>query len=134
MGPFSCPHDRPPATRPLHLAPSDLAPYLMDMSLVIVTTTLPTEDAADLLATELVDGKYAACVQVQGPIESTYRWEGAIERAEEWLCQCKAPAEKLEALMARIRELHPYEVPEIVAVRAEAVSAEYLEWARKSVE
>jgi periplasmic divalent cation tolerance protein len=104
------------------------------MSLVIVTTTLPTEDAADLLATELVDGKLAACVQVQGPIESTYRWEGVIERAEEWICQCKTPVEKLEALMLRIRELHPYEIPEIVAVRAEAVAPEYLEWARKSVE
>jgi periplasmic divalent cation tolerance protein len=104
------------------------------MSLVIVTTTLPTEDAADLLATELVDGKFAACVQVQGPIESTYRWEGVIERAEEWICQCKTPVEKLEALMLRIRELHPYEIPEIVAVRAEAVAPEYLEWARKSVE
>ncbi len=104
------------------------------MSLVIVTTTLPTEEAADLLATDLVEGKFAACVQVEGPIESTYRWEGAVERAEEWYCHCKTPAERCEALMQRIREVHPYEVPEIVAIRAEATDPAYLAWARKSLE
>ena len=102
------------------------------MTLILVTTTLPTEEAADLMATELVDGKFAACAQVHGPVESTYRWEGAIERAEEWVCHCKAPVERMDALFQRIRELHPYEVPEIVAVRAEAVDPEYLAWARKS--
>lgn len=104
------------------------------MTLVIVTTTLPTEEAADLLATRLVEEKLAACVQVGGPIESTYRWDGAIERAEEWYCHCKAPAERRDALMARIKELHPYEVPEIVAVEASAVAPEYLTWARTSLE
>ncbi len=104
------------------------------MTLVIVTTTLPTEEAADLLATQLVEEKVAACVQVLGPIESTYRWEGAIERAEEWYCHCKAPSEKRDALMTRIKELHPYEVPEIVAVEASAVAAGYLAWARTSLE
>lgn len=104
------------------------------MSLVIVTTTLPTEDAADLLATLLVEEKLAACVQVSGPIESTYRWEGAIERAEEWVCHCKAPGEKRDALMARIKELHPYEVPEIIAIVADAVGAEYLAWARTNLD
>ncbi len=104
------------------------------MTLVIVTTTLPTEEAADLLATQLVEEKVAACVQVLGPIESTYRWEGAIERAEEWYCRCKAPSEKRDALMTRIKELHPYEVPEIVAVEASAVAAGYLAWARTSLE
>lgn len=98
--------------------------------LVIVTTTLPTEEAAEILATQLVEEKLAACVQISGPIESTYLWEGAIERAEEWYCHCKAPAEGRDALMARIKELHPYEIPEIIAVRADAVGAEYLAWAR----
>ena len=102
------------------------------MSLVIVTTTLPTEEAAEILATQLVEEKLAACVQISGPIESTYLWEGAIERAEEWYCHCKAPAEGRDALMARIKELHPYEIPEIIAVRADAVGAEYLAWARGS--
>jgi periplasmic divalent cation tolerance protein len=102
------------------------------MPLVIVTTTLPTEEAADLLATQLVEDGLAACTQVIGPIESTYRWEGAVERSEEYYCHCKATEEKRDALMARIKELHPYEIPEIVAVRADAVDPEYLAWARKS--
>ena len=101
--------------------------------LVIVTTTLPTEEAAEILATQLVEEKLAACVQVSGPIESTYLWEGAIERAEEWYCHCKAPAERRDALMARIKELHPYEVPEIIALSTEAVDAEYLAWAKNSL-
>lgn len=98
------------------------------MPLTIVTTTLPTEEAADLLATQLVEEKFAACVQVIGPIESTYWWDGVVERSEEWYCHCKAPVEKQGALMDRIKALHPYEVPEIVAVRADAVGAEYLAW------
>jgi periplasmic divalent cation tolerance protein len=100
----------------------------------IVTTTLPTEEAADLLATQLVEEKFAACVQVIGPIESTYRWEGMVERSEEWYCHCKAPVEKQAALMGRIKELHPYEVPEIVAVVADAAGPEYLAWVRTSIE
>lgn len=104
------------------------------MPLVLVTTTLPTEEAADLLATQLVEEQFAACAQVLGPIESTYRWEGAIERSEEWYCHCKAPAEKRDALMARMKELHPYEVPEIVAVLADAVAPEYLKWAQDSLQ
>ena len=102
--------------------------------LVLVTTTLPTEEAAEILATQLVEEKLAACVQIAGPIESTYLWEGAIERAEEWYCHCKAPAEKRDALIARIKELHPYEIPEIVAVRADAVHPSDLACARRSSE
>lgn len=100
------------------------------MSLVIVTTTLPTEEAADLLATQLVEDGVAACAQVIGPIESTYKWEGVLERSEEYYCHCKAPEAQRDALMARIKELHPYEVPEIIAIRADAVDAKYLAWAR----
>lgn len=101
--------------------------------LIIVTTTLPSREAADALATQLVEERLAACVQVIGPIESTYRWEGALERAKEWYCHCKAPAGQRDALMARIDDLHPYEVPEIIAVKAEAVHPAYLSWAEAQV-
>ena len=98
------------------------------MSLVIVTTTLPSREAADGLATQLVSEGLAACVQVFGPIESTYGWEGALERSKEWYCIGKCTVERRDALMARIKSLHPYETPEIVAVRADAVDPKYLEW------
>lgn len=100
------------------------------MPLTIVTTTLPTEEAADLLATQLVEEKFAACVQVIGPIESTYRWEGVVERSEEWYCHCKAPVEIADRLMARIAELHPYEIPEIIRIDATGVAPTYLQWAK----
>jgi periplasmic divalent cation tolerance protein len=102
------------------------------VSLVIVTTTLPSREAADAMATQLVEEGVASCVQVLGPVESTYRWDGVLERAKEWYCHCKAPAEQRDELMARIKTLHPYEVPEIVAVRADAVDPEYLAWARET--
>ena len=104
------------------------------MPLIIVTTTLPSREAADAMATQLVEEGLASCAQVFGPIESTYRWEGTIERAKEWYCVCKAPAEQRDELMGRIKALHPYEVPEIVALRADAVDPEYLAWARKTTE
>lgn len=101
------------------------------MPLVIVTTTLPSREAAESLATQLVEERLAACVQVIGPIESTYRWEGAIERAKEWYCHCKAPAAGREALMARIKVVHPYEVPEIIAVIADQADPAYLSWVQE---
>ena len=93
-----------------------------------VTTTVATQADAERIAAALVEERLAACVQVAGPIISTYRWQGAAERATEWYCHCKAPVDKQGALMDRIKALHPYEVPEIVAVRADAVGAEYLAW------
>ena len=104
------------------------------MPLTIGTTTLPTEEAADLLATQLVEEKFAACVQVIGPIESTYWWDGVVERSEEWYCHCKAPVEKQGALMDRIKALHPYEVPEIIAVPIADGDPAYLRWIRETVE
>jgi periplasmic divalent cation tolerance protein len=103
------------------------------MPLILITTTLPGRDAAEALATALVEERLAACVQVFGPVESTYRWEGAVERAKEWSLHAKTTLDRRDALMARIDDLHPYEVPEIVAVRADAVSPEYLAWASAQV-
>jgi periplasmic divalent cation tolerance protein len=98
----------------------------------LVTTTLPDRAAADQLAGQLVQERLAACVQIVGPIASVYRWHGAVERAEEWQCQCKTTGARLEALQTRIRELHSYEVPEIVALPLTGDAA-YLAWIEESV-
>jgi len=102
------------------------------MGLCLVTTTLPDRAAADRLATILVEERLAACVQVFGPIASTYRWHGTVERAEEWQCQCKTTDACRDAAQARIRELHPYEVPEIVAVPLASGNAAYLAWVEEN--
>lgn len=94
-----------------------------------VQTTLPTRDQAERLARRLVEARLAACVQVLGPIASTYRWEGAIESAQEWLCVIKAPRAAFEPLAAAIRAEHPYETPEILAVDVVDGDGDYLAWA-----
>lgn len=98
-----------------------------------VTTTLPDQAAAERLAGVLVEERLAACAQVLGPVSSTYRWEGTIERATEWYCHLKTTAGRLPALRARIGELHPYEVPEIVAVPFVDGDAAYLRWIEQTV-
>jgi periplasmic divalent cation tolerance protein len=97
-------------------------PYLM------VTTTTASEDEANRLAQSSVEARLAACVQVVGPIRSTYWWKGDVERQAEWLCLMKTTAARFEALAAHIRSHHSYEVPEIVALPIVAGSPPYLDW------
>lgn len=93
-----------------------------------VTTTLPDEAAAQQVGARLVEERLAACAQVLGPVSSTYRWKGKIELAAEWYCNLKTTKTRLAALKKRIRELHPYEVPEIVAILIQDGDADYLRW------
>jgi periplasmic divalent cation tolerance protein len=96
-----------------------------------VSTTLATQSAAAEMAAVLVQERLAACVQILGPVESVYRWKGAVEHATEWLCLAKTVEPKLEALLARVRALHSYEQPEIIAVPIAGADAGYLEWLRR---
>lgn len=82
----------------------------------VVTTTLPSREAAEHMARAAVEEHLAACCQVQGPIMSIYRWNGALETATEWYCHFKTTEARLETLEARLIEWHPYEVPEIIAL------------------
>ena len=99
-----------------------------------VTTTWPDRAAADRAASAIVAERLAACAQVVGPVASTYWWEGSTEQSEEWYCHFKTTGARLPALQRRIRELHPYEVPEIIAVPIVAGDDAYLEWIRNQVE
>jgi periplasmic divalent cation tolerance protein len=95
-----------------------------------ITTATDNGPAAERLASELVNRRLAACVQIIGPIQSVYRWQGAVERAEEWLLLIKTAADQYTAVEAAIRELHSYEVPEIIATPITAGSDGYLTWLR----
>ena len=81
-----------------------------------------------------MEERLAACAQVVGPISSTYRWKGRIEQATEWYCNLKTTKTRLTALTARIRELHPYDLPEIIAIRIQDGDEEYLRWIGAEVE
>lgn len=101
--------------------------------LVEIRTTFGTRDAAIACGTRLVEAKLAACVQVEGPILSTYAWKGAVERDDEWQCVCKTTHAVREACVAAIVAGHPYETPQIVVIPAEASPA-YAAWVADTVQ
>jgi periplasmic divalent cation tolerance protein len=93
-----------------------------------VVTTTETRDQAKRIATHLVDLRLAGCVQVSGPLTSTYRWQGSVETAEEWACAVKTAADLYPAVEREIRALHAYNVPEILAFPVVSGHRAYLEW------
>lgn len=98
------------------------------MSALVVLTNVPDRAAAEKLARGLVDRRLAACVNVLAPCRSFYRWEGAVQEDEEVPLLIKTTRARYPALEAAIREAHPNELPEIVAVPIESGLAAYLEW------
>jgi periplasmic divalent cation tolerance protein len=96
-------------------------------------TTTSRRDLARHIARTLVERRLAACVQIVGPIESIYRWQGKIETAREWLCLVKTSRARFPEVVAAIEELHPYDTPEIIAVPICAGSRRYLDWLAASV-
>lgn len=93
----------------------------------VITTTGSLQDA-QRVARALVEGRLAGCVQIVGPIRSTYWWQEAVEEAEEYLCIAKSRTDLFDALAEAIRAAHPYDVPEILAVPVAAGSQSYLDW------
>jgi periplasmic divalent cation tolerance protein len=93
-----------------------------------VVTTTSQRVEADRIAFALIEGRLAACVQVLGPIRSTYRWQDKIEVAEEWQCLAKSRRELYGRIEEAIRRYHSYEVPEILAIPILAASPSYLAW------
>ncbi len=94
----------------------------------IVLMTAPDRDEARRIGRVLVDERLAACCTIIDRVESIYRWEGAVEEAREALVIIKTDARHFSELEQRIRELHPYDVPEILALPIEAGSEAYLHW------
>ena len=99
-----------------------------------VVTTTDTKEKASEIARTLVDARLAACAQVEGPIESTYRWQGAVETAQEWRCVAKTTTARYAAVEAAIREMHSYDEPEIIATPITHGSSSYLAWIKKETE
>jgi len=98
----------------------------------IVTMTSDLADA-ERIATTLVANRLAACVQLSGPVESTYRWKDQIATSSEWCCTIKTLRELFPQVESKIRELHSYGEPEIVATTIVAASQSYLNWIAESV-
>jgi periplasmic divalent cation tolerance protein len=103
------------------------------MQLFVVLSTFPDAAAARTAAETLVKERLAACVNILPGVQSVYRWEGKVETGAEVLTVIKTTAERYPALQGRLRELHPCDVPEIVALPAAAVAESYLQWVTGSV-
>lgn len=99
-----------------------------------VESTVDSPEEARRIATALVERRLAACVQIVGPIRSTFRWQGKVEDAEEHLLLCKVPGERLDEATALIEELHSYDVPEILAFEVTHGSRSYLDWVAAETE
>lgn len=94
----------------------------------IVLTTCPSGEVAQTLGLSLVQEGLAACVNILPAIQSIYKWKGKIETATEYLLLIKSSTVHYAAIETRLRALHPYELPEIIAVSVSAGSTDYLSW------
>ena len=99
----------------------------------LVISTAGSKDEASKIAAVLVGEQIAACVNIVGPIESLYRWQGNVEAAQEFLLLIKTISARSADVIKRIRELHSYELPEAIEVNIEGGSADYLKWIAESV-
>lgn len=95
----------------------------------IAWTTVETTTDAESLAREIMDSHLAACVQMDSPVRSMFRWKGKLETSEEIRLWVKYPAGNEEALQRLVNTHHPYEVPQWVSVDAETMARAYGEWA-----
>lgn len=104
---------------------------MLDIRVVLVTA--PDADTAARLARALVEERLAACGNLVPGVRSIYRWEGAVHDEPEVLLVLKTTTERLDALRARVVELHPYQVPEVLALPVDAGLGSYVDWVRGQV-
>jgi periplasmic divalent cation tolerance protein len=95
---------------------------------LVVLTTLEKQEDGERLASLLVESALAACVQILPPMISIYRWQGAVERASEVLLLIKTTRDAYQRIETVIKENHPYQTPEIIALPVEAGLDAYLTW------
>jgi len=100
----------------------------------LVFCTVPDTDSAGRIAGSLVEERLAACVNIVPGLVSVYRWEGAVQRDNEVLLLIKTTPGVYDRLEARIRALHPYELPEIISVPIQTGQADYIQWIKNTLE
>lgn len=98
------------------------------MGVIVVLTTVGTEEQANLISRELVERRQACCVNIVPGIRSVYRWQGKICRDGEQMLLIKSNSDEFDSVTATIRELHSYEVPEILAFDVARGDADFLQW------
>lgn len=99
---------------------------------IVVMVTCADDSQAEKIADCLVRERLAACASIAGPVHSIFRWQGAVRRESETLLLMKTRAESFEKLARRVKELHSYEVPEIIALPIIDGSPDYIAWVLES--
>jgi periplasmic divalent cation tolerance protein len=100
----------------------------LEDSYVIIMVTTASKGEAETIARRLLKAKLIACANILGPVSSYFHWSGKVERAEEYLLLMKSRQDLFEVLLKKVKALHSYEVPEILALPIAKGSKEYLEW------
>ncbi len=100
---------------------------------IVIFVTVGSEAEAEIIAKALVEEQLAACVNILSPIHSIYRWEGKVADDREWLLLIKTRVECFASVEARVKALHSYQVPEVIALPIMAGAEEYMRWLRESV-
>ncbi|NLI77244.1 MAG: divalent-cation tolerance protein CutA [Candidatus Riflebacteria bacterium] len=95
---------------------------------IVVLVTVPDQKTAETIANKLLKARLIACAQILPGLQSIYEWEGKVERSQEWLVILKSRSDAFETLSAKIQALHPYKVPQIVALPIERGHLPYLQW------
>jgi len=105
----------------------------METDYLLVVTTTEHQQDAERLARMAVEKRLSACAQVEGPVNSTYWWQGDIETSPEWKCSFKTSKRHFQKLEKEIKKAHPYDTPEILAFPIAGGSREYLTWLEKEL-
>jgi periplasmic divalent cation tolerance protein len=105
----------------------------MSDQVILALTTCPDEASAQAVATALVQERLAACVNRVGGLRSTYIWDARLQDQAEILLIIKTTAARLDELQARLKSLHPYELPELLAIAVAGGNERYLDWVRMGV-
>jgi periplasmic divalent cation tolerance protein len=101
----------------------------MENAYMLIMITAPALQVSEQIANALVEARLAACVNITAPITSIYRWQGKVEREQEYLLLCKTRRELFNPqFIALVQEIHPYDVPEMIAVPIQAGAQNYLDW------
>ncbi len=98
------------------------------LNFIQISTTTETKEEAEKISQEILEKQFAACVQIIGPIKSSYWWKDKIEQAEEWLCLIKTHEKYFDEIEKLISSIHSYETPEIIATPIITGSKKYIEW------
>jgi len=98
------------------------------IEIIQIQCTCNTEEEAAVIADALVAERLVACVQILGPIRSIYQWQGKVERSQEYLCLMKTRQTLFEPVCRRIRALHSYQCPQLVATNITEISPDYRDW------